>query len=336
LEQRIEYSKQEVTSLPEVKTVYLHLTKRCNLNCVYCYFDAGEPMESELSLSELAPLFNDIVLLKSQKLVFTGGEPLLRSDIFDIAQLFRRIDTGKQTRLCLMSNGVLIDEPTALNIAQCFDEVRISVDGPEKVNDKLRGKGSFPKAMKAIHTLNSIGIYPGVSITVMRPNAGYLPAFLSFLYREKSVTEFHISPFRPFGRGNERAELVYPWRETQTLVAQFWQKHFGIPSQLKDTDRHTLKSCGNCGVGNYMNIHPDGAVYPCHVLSVHDFLLGNIRRISLVDIYRDSTSLRKLRELDFTKLAGASHHVKLLLENATCLGEVYRDAEEELSTLLQA
>lgn len=323
-------------SSPEVKTVYLHLTKSCNLNCVYCYFDAGEPMESELSSSELGRLFKDIVVLKPQKLVFTGGEPLLRSDIFDIANLFRQIDKEKEVRLCLMSNGVLISEPIASNIAQHFDEVRISVDGPEKVNDRLRGKGSFSKAMKAIRNLNSLEMYPGVSITVMRPNASYLPAFLSFLLKEKSVTEFHISPFRPFGRGVEHAEFEYPWREAQALVAQFWQKHFGIPSRLKDVDHYTLMSCGNCGVGSYMNIHPDGAVYPCHVLSVPDLLLGNVRRESLVDIYRGSDLLKQLRELDFTKLAEASQHVKLLLKNAMCLGEVYRDAKDELSPLLRA
>lgn len=321
--------------LPEVKTIYLHLTKKCNLNCVYCYFDAGKPLKLELSQPELATLFKNIVLLKPQKLVFTGGEPLLRNDIFNIAHLFHKIDTEKHTRLCLMSNGTLISEKIALSIKQHFDEVRISVDGPEKVNDILRGKGSFAEAMKAIHILNNLEMYPGVSITVMRPNASYLPAFMSFLFMEKYVTEFHISPFRPFGRGAEHAEFVYPWRETQTLVAKFWQKHFGTPSRLKEAEHHTLKNCGNCGVGSYMNIHPDGAVYPCHVLSVPEFLLGNVRQASLVDIYQNSVSLRKLRELDFTKLIGINQHVKLLLDNAVCLGEVYRDAKEELSALLQ-
>ena len=61
------------TSRPE--TVYLHLTKRCNLDCIYCYFDAGKSMKSELSLGDLAKLFRDIVLLGPKKLVFTGVNP---------------------------------------------------------------------------------------------------------------------------------------------------------------------------------------------------------------------------------------------------------------------
>lgn len=322
-------------ALPEVKTVYLHVTKRCNLDCVYCYFDAGQSMQSEMSLAELGTLFRDIVLLRPQKLVFTGGEPLLRRDIFDIARLFHQIDPERHIRLCLMSNGTLVDASVASSIAQYFDEVRISVDGPEEVNDKLRGKGSFRKAMKAIHILNSLGMYPGVSITVMKPNAACLPSFLTFLLKQKSVTEFHLSPFRPVGRGAGHPEFVYPWREAQLLVARFWQQHFGIPSRLREANSYSLMNCRNCGVGSYLNIHPDGSVYPCHVLSVPEFLLGNVRQSSLLDIYRGSTLLRQLRELDFSRLAETSDRVKQLLGNAICLGEVYRDAREELSDLLQ-
>jgi len=323
------------STLPEVKTIYLHLTKQCNLSCICCYFDAGEPLPSELSLTEFGTLFKDIVLLKPQKLVFTGGEPLLRSDIFYIAHLFRRIDNERRTRLCLMSNGTLIDEPSALNIAQHFDEVRISVDGPEAVNDQVRGEGSFRRAMKAIHALNGVGMYPGVSITVMRPNADYLPSFLPFLLKEKSVTEFHLSPFRPVGRGAKHAELEYPRRGAQLLFAQFCEQYFGIPSRLREANDYALMSCGNCGIGSYININPDGDVYPCHVLSVHEFLMGNVRQSSLVDIYRGSVLLRQLRELDFAELAEASTRVKGLLGNAMCLGEVYREARQELSAQLQ-
>ena len=326
---------REPLRISRPKTVYLHLTKRCNLDCIYCYFDAGKSMKSELSLGDLAKLFRDIVLLGPKKLVFTGGEPLLRSDIFDIACLFRQIDVGKQTSLCLISNGTLINSQTAKSIAHTFDEARISIDGPEVINDRLRGRGSFQKAMKAIDNLRHAGLSPGVSITVMSPNANYLPSFLSFLFKERFVTNFHLSPFRPVGRGAQHYELVYPWREAQLLIAQFWQQHFGAPQNLKEADAYQLIDCGNCGVGSYLNIHPDGNVYPCHVLSVKDFLLGDVRRSSLIDIYQNSNLLRRLGELDFTKLAQTSEHLKLLLANSICLGEVYRDAYQEIDSLIK-
>jgi len=325
----------EPLGISRPKTVYLHLTKRCNLGCIYCYFDAAKPMEPELSLDELNGLFRDILLLKPKRLVFTGGEPLLRSDIFDIAHLFRQIDVEKQISLCLMSNGILVNNQTSLSIARLFDEVRISVDGLEEVNDRLRGKGSFQKAMKAIDSLKNARLSPGVSITVMSPNAGYLPSFLSFLLKEKLVSAFHLSPFRPVGRGAQHPELVYPWREAQSLIAQFWQQHFGAPQRLKKADAYRLINCGNCGVGSYLNIHPDGNVYPCHVLSVPDFLLGNVRQSSLVDICQNSDLLRQLGELDFTRLTQVSQHVKGLLADAICLGEVYRDARQEIDGLLK-
>jgi len=129
--------------MPRPRTVYLHLTKRCNLDCQYCYFDAGQAMADGLSLKEFTRLFGDIVQLGLEKLVFTGGEPLLREDIFDIVSIFRQIDAARRTHLCLMSNGLLIDDEVAHGIARHLNEVRLSVDGPEAVIDRLRGRGSF-------------------------------------------------------------------------------------------------------------------------------------------------------------------------------------------------
>jgi len=317
------------------KTVYLHLTKKCNLNCTYCYFNAGEAMESELSLDVLESLFRDVVLLRPQKLTFTGGEPLLRSDLFDIAQLFRSIDVDKQTNLCLISNGTLVTRENAIRIARAFDEIRISIDGPEDINDRLRGKGSYHKAMTAIQQLLEAGIHPSVSITVTVDNSSCLPSFLSFLLEEIFITDFHLTPFRPVGRGAQHPELAYPWNEARSLILQFWQKHFGTPSLLKKADDYTLRNCGTCGVGTYLNIHPNGDVYPCHVLSVTEFLLGNVKRSSLLDIYQNSPLFKRLRNLDFTTLFQTSEHLRLLLANAVCLGEVYRDNRQEIDDLIK-
>lgn len=312
-----------------VKTVYVHLTRACNLRCSYCYFAAGEAMKLELSPNEFSLLFKEILSLAAKKVVFTGGEPLLRTDLFDIALAFREADPSRQIRLCIVSNGILIDARRAYRIAQVFDEVRISVDGPLEVNDKLRGKGVFQGAMKAIHYLRSAGAHSSVSITVTAVNLPYLSDFLSFLFQEKLVTEFHLAPFRPVGRGAEHSDFVCSWREAQLAVADFWRSHFGAPSRLGEADAYKLVGCGNCGIGSYINIHPDGSVYPCHVLSVPEFFLGNVRQTKLLDIVWESSTLKRLRDLDFKHLTRSSERLKQLLNNAICLGEVYRDAPEE-------
>ncbi len=218
-----------------LKTLYVHLTHACNLRCTYCYFDAGEAMENELSLDELRSLFKEIVLLAPRKIVLTGGEPLLRSDLFDIAHSFRKVDPDKRIRLCLISNGLLIENQKALLIAEIFDEVRISIDGPKEVNDRLRGNGAFDGAMKAINHLKSAGAYPSVSITVTRKNINHLSTFLSFLLTEGITREFHLAPFRPVGRGGQHPDLTYPSQEASLAVADFWQRHFGIHSNFAES-----------------------------------------------------------------------------------------------------
>ena len=194
--QTTENTKQHLT-----KTVYIHLTHACNLRCKYCYFDAGEAIQNELSLYELHTLFEEVVLLAPRKVVLTGGEPLLRPDLFDIARAFREVDPDKRVRLCLISNGTLIQAQKAALIAQVFDEIRISIDASREINDRIRGTGTFDAAVKAIHTLKREGIYAGVSITVTTENVPHLSAFLSFLLEEGVTTKFHLAPFRPVGRG---------------------------------------------------------------------------------------------------------------------------------------
>ena len=64
-----------------LRNVFLHVTKQCNLRCRYCYFSASRPLPGELTVAEFRPLWADLVALRPRKIVFTGGEPLLRPDI---------------------------------------------------------------------------------------------------------------------------------------------------------------------------------------------------------------------------------------------------------------
>ncbi len=324
----------EATAPQQIRTTYLHLTRACNLGCEYCYFDAGEQMAAELTHDELRKLLEEIELISPQKVVFTGGEPLLRNDVYDTANAFRNIFNGKNTVLCLISNGILIDRRVAQKVAKYFDEVRISVDGPEEINDKIRGNGAFRGALKAIRNLRNAGINPSVSITITSLNLPVLAEFLSFLLDETFVTEFHLVPFRPVGRGAERQDLICSWKEAQIAITDFWCRRFGRTSTSGVPNDYSLVNCGNCGVGSYINIWPDGSVYPCHVLSVPDFLLGNVRQTALPEIIMESETLRRLENLDFKHLLKYDDHLRAILKDAICFGEVYRDAREKIEEFL--
>jgi len=305
-----------------IKNIYIHITKLCNLNCKYCYFNAGKAMKKELHFSELLSLFKEIVLIRSKKVIFTGGEPLPRKDIFNLINNFRKMLYDKKINLCLMSNGLLIDNKIALKIVELFDEVRISIDGPPEVNDILRGNGSFRSAVNAIKNLKNAGISPVVSITMTSLNLSMLKDFLSFLLDELFITSFHLSILKPSGRNLDHPELKCSWEKAQQIIADFWQNRFIKSSLPENRRRSALINCGNCGVGSHINILPDGSVYPCHVLSVPKFCLGNIRKTDLSKIIFESDILRFLRSINFTELAKSNNYLNNELKNNICLGEI--------------
>jgi len=304
-----------------IQNIYLHLTKQCNLSCTYCYFDAGARGENELSLSQMERLFEDIKKLCPRKIVITGGEALLREDFFDISHSLNAIRGA--TKLCLISNGTLINELIAKKIVNTFDEVRISLDGPKEVNDRLRGQGAFDGAIKAIRYLWLAGISPEVSITATSRNVDGLPEFLTFLKNDMFVSSFHVSLFRPVGRGLVRPDLEVSWREVQSKLTEYWRKCFGDPSVNMLTEGFTLADCGRCGIGQHINILPDGSVFPCHVLSFPEFYLGNIKETSLIEIIDHSILLDKLRKLDFNQFYSMPEELDTILQNAECMGEVF-------------
>ncbi|GAI51335.1 unnamed protein product, partial [marine sediment metagenome] len=108
--------KENYNNKISIKNIYIHITKSCNLHCKYCYFNAGKAMKKELYFSELLSLFKEIVSIGPKKVIFTGGEPLLRKDIFYLVNNFRNMLNGKRMNFCLMSNGLLIDNKTSLKI----------------------------------------------------------------------------------------------------------------------------------------------------------------------------------------------------------------------------
>ena len=83
----------------------------------------------------------------------------------------------------------------------------------------------------------------------------------------------------------------------------------------------------NCGVGNFLNILPEGDVYPCHVLATAEFRLGNVREQSLEELCAAGGRLARLQALDFRKLAGTSPGWQPLSRAGSCLGALYERAQ---------
>jgi radical SAM protein with 4Fe4S-binding SPASM domain len=310
------------------ETVYFHLTERCTLKCIYCYISAGEIIGDELSTDEIIALLGDIIKLNPKKLVFTGGEPLLRGDIFDLANRFKSLDRNKRIGLYINTNGTLITRDIAHKLIESFDEIRISLDGPEEINDALRGKGTFDRVMQAIDYIQEAGGDPTISITLTSKNISRLKELMSFLLSVKWIHNIHIAPFKCSGRGKWHKELLCAQEDAGRVVAEFWHEYFGFSTKQSIKNRNNLPL--NCGVGKYLTVYPDGSVYPCHLLALPEFCIGNIRDKGLFEIFTQSELMNTLRALDFREIANCNECFNELSKEGVCFGEVYQENRAEL------
>lgn len=301
-----------------VKTVFLHVTKACNLRCSYCYFSADRPMPGEMTAAEYARLWPDLAELAPGKLVFTGGEPLLRPDLLELLRGFRAADAGRRTRICLNTNGHLVDEAAAEALVGLADEVRVSLDGAAELNDALRGAGNAAAALRALELLRGAGFYPKVLVTVTAANVGALPEFLAGLVA-RGFERVNLNAFRPIGRGADRELSVSTAGIRAALRAARRLALPGepdLPEPSPDCQRH-------CGAGKFLNVLPDGKVFPCHALTDPRFACGDLRRDRLAEICARGGLLERLASLDYRVLEAERQELAGLTAPGSCLGEAH-------------
>ena len=180
--------------------VIWNLIRRCNLTCKHCYaLSADHDYAGELSLPEVFAVMDDLKAFGVPALILSGGEPLLRKDIFEISARARSMGfyTG------LSTNGTLIDAPLAQRIADAgFDYVGISLDGLQPTHDKFRRlEGAFDRSLAAIGHLDRVGVKVGLRYTMTAMNAHDLPALLD-LMQQVGAHKFYFSHLNYAGRGN--------------------------------------------------------------------------------------------------------------------------------------
>jgi MoaA/NifB/PqqE/SkfB family radical SAM enzyme len=259
--------------------------------------------------------------LSPNKVVFTGGEPLLRSDIVDLLRGLRDADPGHHITRCLNSNGHLVTPKLARELVGLADEVRVSVDALAPRNDALRGPGNFEAAIRALDTYYAVGFEPKVLITVTRQSLPDLEELVCFLVKRK-FTRLNINGFRPIGRGAAHREWRVGTAETNAVLARAWARCYPERGNPPEPPEQDDLQC-TCGVGRYLNIMPNGDVFPCHSLTQREFRLGSVREESLLHICRRNGLLGQLADMDFTAVAQQEPRLTVLSRSGTCMGNVY-------------
>jgi MoaA/NifB/PqqE/SkfB family radical SAM enzyme len=261
-----------------------------------------------------------MVDLRPEKVVLTGGEPLLRPDILDLLRGLKDADPEHHVIRCLNTNGHLVTKELAKELVGLADEVRVSVDALATRNDVLRGEGNFDAAIRALETYYSVGFEPKVLITVTSESLPDLEELLCFLIQKK-LTRINLNNFRPIGRGKGHREWMAETSKARESIRRAWARCYPdrpAPLDPPDVDCHT-----HCGVGQFLNILPNGDVFPCHVLTDREFRCGNVREQPLTEICRKNGLLGALADLDFRELAAQDDKVTDLTRPNTCMGSVY-------------
>ena len=186
---------------PPGPVVIWNLIRRCNLTCKHCYsISADTNFPGELSYDQVCAVMDDLRDFRVPVLILSGGEPLLRPDIYDIAKRAK----AKGFYVGLSSNGTLIDGSNIDRIAECdFNYVGVSLDGLGATHDKFRRlDGAFEASLKGIRLCRDLGLKIGVRFTMTQDNAHDLPGLLK-LVEDEGIDRFYFSHLNYAGRGNK-------------------------------------------------------------------------------------------------------------------------------------
>lgn len=179
---QIRYGKNKPADTNRPIVVW-NTTKSCNLSCRHCYFDArGKRDQGELTTDQAKAMIDDLAEFGAPALLFSGGEPLTRQDLF----LLGSYAVSRSLRTVVSTNGTLITKDAAKKIKEAgFSYVGISLDGLEKTNDQFRKeKGAFQKALQGIRNCLACGVRAGLRFTINKYNFGDVAGIFDLISSE--------------------------------------------------------------------------------------------------------------------------------------------------------
>ena len=265
----------------------------------------------ELDTSQVYDVMDDLKGFRVPVLILSGGEPLMRPDIYDISKRAKDM----KFYVGLSTNGVLIDESNVGKLAEIgYNYVGISLDGLGKVHDDFRGMdGAFEKSLHAVRLLREHDVKVGLRFTVTLDNAHTLPDYLDLCYKEK-VDKIYLSHLVYAGRGNKNRGDDAHWEMTRNvmtdLIERAWQSvqngekrefvtgnndadgvfllHW-VRERMPEKEAHLrellVRWGGNAtgvniaNIDNLGNVHPDSFWW--------HYTLGNVKERNFSDIWTD-------------------------------------------------
>jgi len=306
-----------------------NITRKCNLDCRHCYLESeNRVFKGELTTKEVEKTINSLAKIKVPILLLSGGEPLVRKDIFTIIEYAKK----KKLRVGLSSNGTLISKTMAKRLRQSgIDYVGVSIDGNQKQHDTFRGINSaYKKAIRGIINSREAGLKTGIRFTITRFNALSLPDVLELCLRE-GVERFCMYHLVYSGRGQGLSRLDIDNQRRRKIVDFLVKRALEYnmrkyPLEILTVDNHAdgiyiynflkkrktrlankvlklLKFHGGCSAASkIVNISPKGEVFACQFWQQDP--IGNIRQTDFGRIWQngnDKLLCQLRRKTDYLK-----------------------------------
>lgn len=286
-------------------------TNQCNMFCDHCYRDAGIKSEQELSTDQARKLIEEIKKANFQIMIFSGGEPLMRPDIYELASFA----TGIGLRAVMGTNGSLITAETARQIkAAGFMAAGVSLDSldPAKNNAFRKLGDAYQRTIAGMQHLREAGVPFQIHTTVMDWNVGELESITDFAIAIGAMAH-HVFFLVPTGRAVNIEDEALKVAEYERTLARLMEKQRTVPIEIKPTcapqfirvaDKKgvPLRFSKGCLAGiSYCIISPTGDVQPCAYL---DMPLGNVKDQPFDKIWRESPVLHRLRTMEYQGKCG--------------------------------
>jgi MoaA/NifB/PqqE/SkfB family radical SAM enzyme len=294
--------------------VHLEVVSSCNLTCTHCFAGDLPRRERQLSLAELDSLFAQMAAMGSFRLGLTGGEPLLRRDLFDIIDLA----TNHGLCPCITTNGLLINE----EVARAFGArnpvwLNVSLEGATaQTNDAIRGPGTFERVLDRLAILRQYSRFT-LAFTIMSTNVTEIEQCAELAEKVGAATAV-FRPLYPVGIAQRHLDLMPTFEQYSDALARLEKGSDGGGFNLRHIDpfgpvsrepsQSVIYTNMGCGAGNLVcSISVSGDTNPCSFLGP-DYVAGSIRDTPLITLWHDSSGFRGIRALPGGNPCGSACH----------------------------
>lgn len=311
-----------------------HLSENCNLKCLHCYQENHKPIQ--LSYEQLEKIYKQYKnLLKKLKMKghinITGGEPLCNPHLFKILDLIKKDE--ELISFSILTNGTLITKNIAKKIKSYNPYyVQVSLEGGQKTNDYIRGKGTYKKIAKGIKNLKKYNIFTSISFTATTLNYKEFPKVVSYAKKYK-VDNVWSDRYIPLGDSEDK-NLALNVSQTQEYLSIMAKERLKL--KRKQYNKTTISMyralqfqktndfAYGCTAGDtLLTVMENGDLVPCRRMPI---VVGNLLKDDMYKLYKTNSILKELRKNTIPDDCNDCEHAQMCHGGLKCLTyAIYKD-----------